>query len=69
MNAHTIPQREIKKLVAGCDDFIGLCPGPKGVPEIIVSTNIKQHAWAIVGEARTNYIHALSMDSPIGTGT
>ncbi|OAL22551.1 hypothetical protein AYO22_07109 [Fonsecaea multimorphosa] len=39
---------EIKKLVEDCEDFIGLVPGPNGVPEILVSPNLEKEQWEII---------------------
>ncbi|KIW27346.1 hypothetical protein, variant [Cladophialophora immunda] len=55
---------EIKKLVEDCEDFIGLVPGPHGVPEVVVSPNIKKDRWAIIGESHGTFAQYLSMRSP-----
>ncbi|OAP61198.1 hypothetical protein AYL99_03399 [Fonsecaea erecta] len=59
---------EIKKLVEDCEDFIGLVPGPHGVPEVVVSPNIKKDRWAIIGEAHGTFAQYLSMRSPSAPG-
>jgi hypothetical protein len=62
-------QIQIKKLVADCEDFIGLVPGPRGVPEIIVSPNLKKDKWTIIRDAQETFTQFLSMRSPSGKGT
>ena len=57
-------QNEIRKLVADCEDFIGLVPGPGGVPEIVASPNVKTDRWAIIGEAQRTFSAYLSMNRP-----
>lgn len=53
-------QNEIKKLLEGCDHFIGLVPGEHGVPEIIASDNLKQHRFLILGDAYENFARYMS---------
>ncbi|OAG38335.1 hypothetical protein AYO21_07455 [Fonsecaea monophora] len=55
---------EIKKLVEDCEDFIGLVPGPHGVPEVIVSPNLRKDRWAIIGEAHVTFGQYMSMRGP-----
>ncbi|KAJ9603753.1 hypothetical protein H2200_011939 [Cladophialophora chaetospira] len=55
---------EIKKLVEDCEDFIGLVPGARGVPEMIVSPNLKKYDYMIMREAQTAYSEVLSMLNP-----
>ncbi|EXJ72333.1 uncharacterized protein A1O5_04837 [Cladophialophora psammophila CBS 110553] len=55
---------QIKKLVEDCEDFIGLVPGPHGVPEVVVSPNLKKDRWAIIGESHGTFAQYLSMRSP-----
>ena len=50
-------QNQIKKLVEGCDNFIGLFPGEYGVPEIIVSENLRHSSLSILGDAAENFAH------------
>ncbi|EXJ79950.1 hypothetical protein A1O3_08236 [Capronia epimyces CBS 606.96] len=50
---------EIKKLIGGCEDFIGLVAGEKGAPEILVSPNLKQHRYTILGDAHGNFAQYL----------
>ncbi|ETI23529.1 hypothetical protein G647_05331 [Cladophialophora carrionii CBS 160.54] len=59
---------EIKKLVADCEDFIGLVPGPRGVPEIVVSPNLKKDKWTIIRDAQETFTQFLSMRTPSGKG-
>ncbi|KAK4946209.1 hypothetical protein LTR10_014721 [Elasticomyces elasticus] len=51
---------EIKKLLEGCDHFIGLVPGEHGIPEIIASDNLKQHRFSILGDAYETFAHYMS---------
>ncbi|KAI1612235.1 hypothetical protein EDD36DRAFT_466074 [Exophiala viscosa] len=51
---------EVKKLLEGCDHFIGLVPGEHGMPEIIASDNLKQHRFAILGDAYEKFARYMS---------
>ncbi|KIW38400.1 hypothetical protein, variant 2 [Exophiala oligosperma] len=51
---------QIKKLVESCDSFIALVPGEYGVPEIIVSTDLKEESLAILGDAVDNFSHYMN---------
>ncbi|EXJ83851.1 hypothetical protein A1O1_07479 [Capronia coronata CBS 617.96] len=58
---------EIKKLIEGCEDFIGLVAGKKGSPEILASPNLRQHRHTILGDAHGNFVQYLS-DRAMMTG-
>ncbi|KAJ4536267.1 hypothetical protein HRR78_008521 [Exophiala dermatitidis] len=51
---------EIKKLIEGCDDFVGLVAGEKGEPEILSSPNLEQHKYTILGDAHGNFAQYMS---------
>lgn len=53
----------------GCEDFIGLVPGANGVPEILVSPNLKHDRWAILGDAHGNFLQYFSDRNPGVNGT
>lgn len=41
-----------------------MVPGEHGVPDIVVSQNLKQHRFSILGDAYENFAHYLSQRDP-----
>ncbi|KIX09958.1 uncharacterized protein Z518_01039 [Rhinocladiella mackenziei CBS 650.93] len=55
---------EIKKLLEDSEDFIGLVPGENNIPEILVSPNLEQHKYSILGDACGNFTKYMSDRNP-----